>query len=553
MRRLSLTSRMMLALAPIVIVAGALIGYFAWTGATGRDVFSEFGLAADQTWFVVAGLAATLLAALVVTMSVIRSVVRKIESVTSAAVDTVDEDLTYIVESLRNPQQQQEYTSEFEPLDDDGRDELAALARSFNGLHDGLADLARHQADALSKGISEIFVTLARRNSSLVERQLALIDELEAREENAEVLGGYYRLDHLATRMRRNAESLLVMAGAESPRTWGKPTDMSQVVRAAVGEVDEYQRIEVLALEPARLSGGAVTDVSHLMSELLDNATQFSAPTESVRVAGLFDPDGYVLTVSDSGIGMSKARIAELNRVLEKPPALGLALEPTLGIYVVARLASRHGIGVQLVSGVPGITARVTVPSRLLEIARPTQLSGGHQENGAGESDHRGDRSRPAALIEFTSRRLSGDSPPPGAGRHESAEPPPPLTQRPTTSADPVSEDEPAPATAPFRNARPSVFARESGESASVDGSVGENPAGLNGSRAAEDAPREALPVREPGSSFGESDDDRGLSTQVSDGAFGIRSALSRYEAGREAASSADAADGDDDDDEASS
>ena len=190
-----------------------------------------------------------------------------------------------------------------------------------------------------------------------------MLDQLESSEDDPETLAGFYQVDQLAARMRRNAESLLVLAGSEAPRVWAKPTEMSDVVRAAVGEVADYQRIEVLVLEPARLSGGAVTDLAHLLAELLENAVQFSPPSETVRVTGLFDVGGYELTVSDRGVGMSDPRVGELNRLLEKPPVLGLSVEPTMGMYVVAKLAYRHGLTVELIRGVPGITAKVTIPA----------------------------------------------------------------------------------------------------------------------------------------------------------------------------------------------
>jgi signal transduction histidine kinase len=236
-------------------------------------------------------------------------------------------------------------------------------------MHRALIDVSARQMESLRVGVSSILVTLARRNSSLVDRQLALLDELEAREDDPETLGGFYQVDHLAARMRRNAESLLVLAGSDSPRVWAKPTDISDVVRAALSEVDEYQRVELLALEPARLYGGAVTDVAHLLAELFENSVQFSPPTEPVRVTGLFDVDGYELSITDRGVGMPDPRLAELNRILERPPALGLSVEPTMGMYVVAKLAHRHGLAVQLVRSVPGITVKVTIPRDRLETA----------------------------------------------------------------------------------------------------------------------------------------------------------------------------------------
>ena len=247
-------------------------------------------------------------------------------------------------------------------LDTDSGDEIGDLSRSFENMHRALIDTSARQMESLRVGVSSILVTLARRNSSLVDRQLALLDELESREEDPATLGSYYQVDHLAARMRRNAESLLVLAGSESPRLWGKATDISDVVRAALSEVDEYQRVELLALEPARLSAGAVTDVAHLLAEIFENSVQFSPPTEPVRVTGLFDVDGYELSISDRGVGMSDPRLGELNRILERPPALGLSVEPTMGIYVVAKLAHRHGLRVQLIPSVPGITARLTIP-----------------------------------------------------------------------------------------------------------------------------------------------------------------------------------------------
>ncbi|CAN5847491.1 hypothetical protein BH23ACT4_BH23ACT4_08700 [soil metagenome] len=319
--------------------------------------------------YLVAGIAAAiLLIALWGSYAVIRSVVRRVRGVTDAAVRVSQEDLPALVDALQNPN---EDIGELRPtrIEAAGSDEVGELAASFTNLHATLIDVASQQMDILRKGVSEIFVTLARRNRSLVDRQLALLDELESREEDSETLGGYYSLDHLATRMRRNAESLLVLAGSEPTRIWSKPLEVSEIIRAALGEVDDYQRVDIMALEPALVSGRAVADVAHLMSELLDNGTQFSSPVDRIRVAGLYDPDGYMLTVSDSGIGISNERISEFNALLDNPPVLGLALQPTLGMYVVARLAARHQIRVQLISGSPGVTVRVFLPKALLEAA----------------------------------------------------------------------------------------------------------------------------------------------------------------------------------------
>ena len=347
----------------LVIVAAERIAV-----QTAASASADAGRARTEAIVLGGGSALVLILAGLATVALGRSLVRRVRVVTNAARKVAEVDLPNLVQALRNPDEQFG-ESRPEPIKAGGSDEVGELARSFSALHGTLVEVAGQQMDILRKGVSEIFVTLARRNRELVDRQLALIDQLEAREEDPEVLGGYFKLDHLATRMRRNAESLLVLAGTETKRMWEKPLDVGDVVRAALGEVDDYQRIEVLALEPVHISGGVVTDLSHLLSEILDNATQFSPPGDRVRVTGLFDQEGYLITVADHGVGMSELRMGEINGLLAKPPVLGLALDPTLGLYVVARLASRHGIDIRLVRGVPGVTVRVTIPRGLLEVA----------------------------------------------------------------------------------------------------------------------------------------------------------------------------------------
>lgn len=369
-RQLNITPRLTLMVVPLAVVA-VLAGLFLMGFLVAADT-SGFGI--NEGIAIVVGIVVggAVLGTLIAVFRAGRSMSRDLDSLTLATKTVAHKDLVDLLDTLRSPDPD---LASIAPLEvDTGRvDEIGDLARSFEELHGSLIDVAARQMEALRNGVSSIFVTLARRNSSLVDRQLALLDELEAKEEDAATLGGYYQLDHFATRMRRNAESLLVLAGSESPRVWAKATSLADVVRAAVSEVDEYQRIEVLALEPAKLSGGAVSDISHLLAELLENAIQFSPPSEPVRVTGLFGEGGYQLTVSDRGVGVSDARIAELNRILAKPPALGLSVEPTLGMYVVAKLAHRHGVMVELIKGVPGLTARVTVPRDHLEIVEESQ------------------------------------------------------------------------------------------------------------------------------------------------------------------------------------
>jgi anti-sigma regulatory factor (Ser/Thr protein kinase) len=357
-RQWTIPTRLTLAVVPIVVVALLLGVFLSWSLTnTGQ-------IAMAVTVATVVGIVA--LGSLVATFRMGRSLGTRIGDVTRAARRMAHEDVVELLDALRNP----DTTPATLPslgLDTTPGDEVGDLARSFEIMHRALIEVSARQMESLRVGVSSILVTLARRNSSLVERQLALLDELEAREDDPETLGGFYQVDHLAARMRRNAESLLVLAGSESPRVWAKATDISDVVRAALSEVDDYQRVELLALEEARLAGGAVTDVAHLLAELFENSVQFSPPDDPVRVTGLFDVDGYELSITDRGVGMTDPRLAELNRILERPPTLGLSVEPTMGLYVVSKLAHRHGLAVHLVRSVPGITAKVTIPRDRLE------------------------------------------------------------------------------------------------------------------------------------------------------------------------------------------
>ena len=191
--------------------------------------------------------------------------------------------------------------------------------------------------------MGDLFVNLARRNQSLVQRQLELLDDLERNEHDPAALDALFKLDHMATRMRRNAESLLVLSGAEQPRQWQQPIALIDVVRAAAAEIADFPRVELVGIDDdLAVSGRAVSDVAHLLAELLENATSFSPPDTAVVVSGAVSATGFVLAVSDQGIGMAPDRIAEANTLLAHPPVVGLALSRALGLHVVGSLAQRH-------------------------------------------------------------------------------------------------------------------------------------------------------------------------------------------------------------------
>jgi signal transduction histidine kinase len=228
------------------------------------------------------------------------------------------------------------------------------------------SELAAVQAQAAQRqSISDLFVNLARRNQSLLDRQLALISELEQHENKPEALSDLFQLDHLATRIRRNAESLLVLSGDEPPRLWGRPVPLSEVVRAAAAEVEDYPRVEVLVSDYLEVSGRVVADLSHLLAELIENATMFSPPTSGVRVRTHLVPgEGrtFLLSIEDTGIGLSDEHMQAANELLANPPDLD-PRRSTLGFHVVGRLAIRLGLRVSL-AHTPGggVTALVTLP-----------------------------------------------------------------------------------------------------------------------------------------------------------------------------------------------
>ncbi len=297
-----------------------------------------------------------------------RAITRPLRRLAIAAHEVADEQLPSLVEALRNPSEDGSVAvPHMTPVERTSRDEVGDLAEAFASIQETAVSVAVEQSNLLRKGIGELFVNLARRNQSLLDRQIGFLDQLEAAETDPDALENLFKLDHLATRMRRNAESLLVLAGIEAPRRWGKPVALGDVVRAAVGEVEDYSRVHVAALDDVYVLGNAAADVAHLLSELLDNATQFSAPGTRVEVIGRRKGGGYLLSVSDLGIGMTAQQLAESNELLAHPPVTGLTLSRSLGFIVVGRLAKRYGVTVELTAAaVGGLTALVDLPPSLL-------------------------------------------------------------------------------------------------------------------------------------------------------------------------------------------
>ncbi|MFF7933871.1 nitrate- and nitrite sensing domain-containing protein [Streptomyces sp. NPDC007940] len=227
-------------------------------------------------------------------------------------------------------------------------DEIGEVARAFDHVHREAVRLAAEQA-LLRANINTIFSNLARRNQSLIERQLALITDLEGKEADPDQLENLFRMDHLATRVRRNGENLLVLGGETPAQQWDQPLPLVDVIRAAASEVEQYERVELSGVPEAEIHGRAVTDLVHLLAELLENATTFSPPQSRVRVTAARLPDGRIMVeVHDRGIGLPPEELADINHNLAEPPTVDVAISQRMGLYVVGRLADRHGIRVQL-------------------------------------------------------------------------------------------------------------------------------------------------------------------------------------------------------------
>ncbi|MFD7719072.1 nitrate- and nitrite sensing domain-containing protein [Streptomyces sp. NPDC059814] len=246
------------------------------------------------------------------------------------------------------------------------RDEIGQVGQALNILQRAAVEAAVRQAD-MRRGVSEVFVNLARRNQVLLHRQLTLLDTMERRTENTEELADLFRLDHLTTRMRRHAEGLVILSGAAPSRQWRKPIQLMDVVRAAVAEVEDYERIEVRRLPRIGVGGPAVADLTHLIAELLENATVFSPPHTAVQVHGERVANGFTLEIHDRGLGMPAELLLDANLRLAETPEFELSDTDRLGLFVVSRLAQRQNVRVSLqTSPYGGTTAVVFIPAALL-------------------------------------------------------------------------------------------------------------------------------------------------------------------------------------------
>ncbi|MDQ1031704.1 signal transduction histidine kinase [Streptomyces umbrinus] len=331
------------------------------------------GLLAPAGAAVLLGLVAVA-ASLVISVRIGRGLVIELVSLRNTALEIARRKLPQAIRKLRAGEEIDVRAEA--PPGPPAEDEAGQVAEALTTVHRAALRAAVERAE-LASGISGVFVNLARRSQVLVHRQLSLLDAMERRSDDPNELSDLFRLDHLTTRMRRHAESLIILSGAAPGRAWRMPVSLTNVVRAAVSEVEDYARVEVRQLPETSVVGAAVADLTHLLAEIVENAAQFSPPHTRVRVTGEPVGNGYAVEVEDRGLGMGKETLAEANRRIEQSEALDLFDSDRLGLFVVSRLAARHGIKVHLrTSPYGGTTAVVLLPTPLLQAAAEERSGG---------------------------------------------------------------------------------------------------------------------------------------------------------------------------------
>jgi signal transduction histidine kinase len=313
-----------------------------------------------------------LLLVLLISILVARSLTRPLRKLRTDALDVAGRRLPEMVLRLSQSEGTDEST-DIEPIGVTSTDEIGEVARAFDQVHREAVRLAADEA-MLRGNLNAMFTNLSRRSQSLIERQLSLIDSLEQSEQDSGRLSSLFRLDHLATRMRRNSENLLVLAGHEVTRRWSHPVPLVDVLRAAVSEIEQYERV-VLNVQPGIVVvGQAVNDVVHLVAEIVENATAFSPEDTQVYVSGQpLSSGGVLLDITDNGVGISDQEMSHANWRLDNPPVVDVAVSRRMGLFVVGRLAARHGVRVRLRHAQAGLTALIWLPDTVAtpEVAAP--------------------------------------------------------------------------------------------------------------------------------------------------------------------------------------
>ena len=329
-----------------------------------------------------------LLLVLLATVAVARSLVGPLRRLREGALNIATVELPERVRLLGETQDPS-VSLEVAPIDVLSTDEIGQVARAFDQVHSEAVRLASNEA-MLRNSFNAMFVNLSRRSQSLIERLVRMIDSLEQNEGDPERLSNLFAMDHLVTRMRRNSENLLLLAGHEGARKWSDPVPLADVARAAVSEIEQYSRVTLKIQPGIAVTGPAVSDVVHLLAEVIENATIFSAKDTPVHVAAQeLTSGGVLIEVSDSGVGIPEARLAEMNWRLDNPPVIDVSVSRHMGLFAVARLAERHGVRVRLRPRSPhGLTALVWLPDSVTE--RETGLYGARSRTFAAQASSPG-------------------------------------------------------------------------------------------------------------------------------------------------------------------
>ncbi|WP_188829911.1 ATP-binding protein [Nocardia camponoti] len=345
----------------------AVVGESATAIKSAMDQLSSS--AATGAWTYTAVVIATIMAALLLAVFVARSMIVPLHRLRLAALRVAESDLPHEVAQLRNGAAPEDVPLEPMPVRSD--EEIGQLARAVDDIHGQALRLASDQAQMRSQ-VNDMFETLARRSKSLVDHQLTLIEAMEYDEKDPRLLENLFRLDHLAARMRRNGDNLLILAGTKQRRTKSAPVEIADVLRAAISEVEDYERVKLGATPRGSLVEPAASDMAHLFAELLDNALRASPPETDVKFTFAQAHDqGLLIEVADRGIGMPPVEMTEINRRLEQTAEPGPDTARHMGLFVVGRLAERHGLTVRLrptfdTARDPGVTVTVHVPVGLI-------------------------------------------------------------------------------------------------------------------------------------------------------------------------------------------
>jgi hypothetical protein len=326
----------------------------------------------QQTWLVIGVSLAILVLSVATSAGIGRSMGLALRRLHAQAMDVAQAQLPELLSRLRNQTTGLPSPDDVAAVSAGGADEVGDVADAFTQVHRAAVGLAVEQA-RMRRNVGEIFVHLARRSQILVERQLEVLDALEQNEVNHKRLADLFRIDHLATRQRRTNDSLLVLAGVESVRGYEEPVPLASIIQAAIAEIEQLDRIQDRVDGEVSVVGHALTDLVHLLAELLDNATSFSEPHTAVTVQGYRQPEGQgaVVAITDFGPGMSASALGRANRLLADPPPIDVAASEQMGLVVVGHLAARHRIHVYLEAATPGVQAMVWLPETLLTATVP--------------------------------------------------------------------------------------------------------------------------------------------------------------------------------------